>query len=201
MPNICILCIKPTLKSSNSKISFHVFPTCPKKRLVWIQRCKLMNQEVLPRHKICSFHFKPTCFKVNAKRRILHPDAVPTIFEKRYAKKNNLRNKIVKVLGQTNDCNEKKEIGHQNQQSHNISSTKAAKKKVIGPKRVISNLEAARDVYEHLHNIAISQKKKIDKLDETIKELEDEKSYFMSHLKLVNVKISMVNQMKNKNNQ
>ncbi|XP_060848046.1 THAP domain-containing protein 2-like [Rhopalosiphum padi] len=195
MPTVCVLCIRPTLKRFNSKISFHVFPTCPKKRQIWIKRCKLTNQEVLPRHKICSFHFKPTCFKVNAKRRILHPDAVPTIFEKRYVKKKNLPNKIIKE-----DCN-KKEIVHQNQQSCNISSTKPTQKEVIGPKRIISPLESTRNVLEHLQNIATSQKKKIDNLDTTIKKLEEEKAYFMSQLELATVRISMVNQMNNKNNQ
>ncbi|XP_026819952.1 THAP domain-containing protein 2-like [Rhopalosiphum maidis] len=194
MPSVCILCIRPRLKRFNSKISFHVFPTCPKKRQIWIKSCKLTNQEVLPRHKICSFHFKPTCFKVDAKRRILHSDAVPTIFEKRYVKKSNLPNKIVKE--RTKDSKKKKETGLQNQQSHNISSTKATKKKVVGPKGIISNLEDARDVFKHLQNIATNQKKKINNLDKTIKKLEDKKSYFMSQLKLANVKIPMVDQIK-----
>jgi len=58
------------------------FPLCPKKRQIWLNRCRLTNAEISPNCKICSFHFEPTCFKSGVKRRILYPDAVPTIFKK-----------------------------------------------------------------------------------------------------------------------
>lgn len=72
------------------------FPACPKKRQIWLNQCRLTNKEVLPNRKICSFHFEPTCFKSNVKRRLLHPDAVPTIFENSHVKTRNLPLKIVK---------------------------------------------------------------------------------------------------------
>jgi len=74
------------------------FPSCPKKRQIWLNRCKLANEEVLPNRKICSFHFEPTCFKTGLKRRLLYPDAVPTIFGKAHVKTTNLPLKNVKGI-------------------------------------------------------------------------------------------------------
>lgn len=63
------------------------FPSCPEKRQIWINRCGLTDQEVLPYAKLCSFHFEPTCFKSKLKRRLLNRNALPTIFVKNHVKK------------------------------------------------------------------------------------------------------------------
>ncbi|KAL5236705.1 hypothetical protein ACI65C_004115 [Semiaphis heraclei] len=129
MSKVCILCEKPVLKYSISKMSLHVFPSCPKKRQIWLNHCGLSNKEVLPNRKICSFHFEPTCFKSGVKRRVLYPDAVPTIFGNDLVKTTNLSLKNVK--GRPKNCTKKK-IAVQNRKSRNISSVKAAKKVVDG---------------------------------------------------------------------
>ncbi|XP_025202186.1 THAP domain-containing protein 2-like isoform X2 [Melanaphis sacchari] len=77
--NTCIVC-KSTRKHLRSNYSLHAFPICLKERQVWLNQCKL-TKEVLPSHKICSYHFEPTCFKPGLKKRTLYPDAIPTIFD------------------------------------------------------------------------------------------------------------------------
>ncbi|XP_050062133.1 THAP domain-containing protein 2-like isoform X2 [Aphis gossypii] len=108
--NSCILCVKSMIKFKlGSKITLHKFPTCPERRQDWINRCQLTNQEVLPKHKLCSLHFEPTCFKSSEKKRILYQNAVPTIFEVgRY----NYKRRVFK--GKSKDC-VKMEIACQDQ--------------------------------------------------------------------------------------
>jgi len=74
------------------------FPTCPKNRQIWIKKCRLANEEVLPNSKVCSFHFEPTCFKSGVKRRLLYLDAVPTIFGNGRVKTLNLPSKNMKGI-------------------------------------------------------------------------------------------------------
>lgn len=190
MSNVCVLCVKPLIKYLRSRISLHVFPACPKKRQIWLNQCKLTNKEVLPNRKICSFHFEPTCFKSNAKRRILNPDAVPTIFENSRVKK------IVK--GGRKSFNKKGIVG-QNRQSHDIPLTRAAKKRISSPNCVSQDIlqtNPAIEVFDHVKRIATNRKRKLDEHDEPITELKKNKLSFMSLLKLVKIQISLANRIK-----
>ncbi|XP_026819995.1 uncharacterized protein LOC113558688 [Rhopalosiphum maidis] len=173
--NNCILCVKSAIKYPSSKISLHLFPACPKRRQVWLNNCKLTNQEVLPNRKICSFHFEPTCFKSTERRRILYSNAVPTIFGNGLVTKKNLSSKIVK--GRSKDSNI--EITCQKRQCHNISLVKVGK-----------------EVFEHVKSIATNRKREFDELGGAVTKLKSKKSSFMSVLKLVRIQISLGNKIK-----
>ncbi|XP_022181412.1 uncharacterized protein LOC111041446 [Myzus persicae] len=97
--SVCILCVKPALKYTKSRVSLHKFPVCPNKRQIWLNRCRLTDEQILPHHKICSLHFKRSCFKPGTMRRKLYRDAEPTIFKKGHAKITNtpLKNLEVKT--------------------------------------------------------------------------------------------------------
>ncbi|XP_050063601.1 uncharacterized protein LOC114128751 isoform X2 [Aphis gossypii] len=167
--NNCILCVKSVLKYYPSfKISLHLFPACPIRRKVWINRCKLTNQKVLPNHKICSLHFEPTCFKSTKKRRILYPNAIPTIFEKGLVTKKKLPTRIVK--GKLKDC-DKIDIARQNQQSPNMLVTKTTKTGNFNSKREsrgISQIKVDKEVFGPMKSITTSRKRKFDELNETV---------------------------------
>ncbi|XP_016662670.1 THAP domain-containing protein 2-like [Acyrthosiphon pisum] len=180
MSNVCVLCVKPLIKYLRSRISLHVFPTCPKKRQIWLNQCRLTNEEVLPNRKICSFHFESTCFKSNAKRRILHADAVPTIFVNSHVKK------IVK--GGPKNFNKKGIVG-ENRQSQDIPLTRAAKKKISSRNYVSHDIlpkNPATEVHDRVKSIATNRKRKLE-LDKPITELKKNKLSYMSLLKLVNI--------------
>ncbi|KAL4127333.1 hypothetical protein QTP88_011508 [Uroleucon formosanum] len=197
MSKVCVLCAKPLIKYPRPRISLHVFPACPKKRQIWLNQCRLTNKEVLPNRKICSFHFEPTCFKSNVKRRLLHPDAVPTIFKNSHVKRRNLPLKTVK--GRSANCN-KKGIVCQNRQSLDDKPlTRAAKKKISGQNCVSRNIlpiNPVIKVFDHTKSIATNRKRKLDELDEPITKLKKNKLSFMSLLKLVKIQISLANHIK-----
>ncbi|KAE9528621.1 hypothetical protein AGLY_012196 [Aphis glycines] len=93
--NNCVVCKRSPKKYqekyTSSNMSLHSFPSRPERRQIWLNQCGLTDEEVLPFGKICSFHFEPTCFKSSKlKRRLLHLDAVPTIFVKDCIKKTNM---------------------------------------------------------------------------------------------------------------
>ncbi|CAH1731500.1 uncharacterized protein LOC114122505 [Aphis gossypii] len=93
--NNCVVCKrspkKYQAKYTSSNMSLHSFPSRPERRQIWLKRCGLTDEEVLPFGKICSFHFEPTCFKSSKlKRRLLHLDAVPTIFVEDCIKETNV---------------------------------------------------------------------------------------------------------------
>ncbi|XP_060848202.1 THAP domain-containing protein 2-like [Rhopalosiphum padi] len=138
---ICILCVEPVHKYPRSKMSLHSFPLCPKKRQIWLNRCRLTNAEILPNCKICSFHFEPTCFKSGVKRRILYPDAVPTIFKNDRFEMANTPLKNTKESQKK--CN-KNGIAVEIYQSHNISLTRAAKKVISVQDRQLRNVVLTR---------------------------------------------------------
>uniref|UniRef100_A0A2S2NEE5 THAP domain-containing protein 2 n=1 Tax=Schizaphis graminum TaxID=13262 RepID=A0A2S2NEE5_SCHGA len=137
----CILCVEPVLKYPRSRMSLHSFPSCPKKRKIWLNRCRLTNAEVLPNCKICSFHFEPTCFKSGVKRRILHPDAVPTIFKKGRIEMANTSLKNIKE--RQKKCN-KNGTAVEIYQSRNISLTRAAKKMISVQDHQLRNFVSPR---------------------------------------------------------
>ncbi|XP_027849140.1 uncharacterized protein LOC114128757 isoform X2 [Aphis gossypii] len=83
----CLLCKKPSYKRYKAQATFHAFPKCPIQRRVWMNICNVTNLIDLRYRKICSFHFEPECYEKNTKRRLLKPDAIPTIFVKRFMKK------------------------------------------------------------------------------------------------------------------
>ncbi|CAH1732436.1 THAP domain-containing protein 1-like [Aphis gossypii] len=108
---ICVACKKTGQKYyTYPNTSFHTFPSCPEKRQIWMNRCGLTDREVLRCSKICSFHFKPTCFNTKLKRHMLHRDAVPTIFVEDHVKKTNMP--IKKNEEKPKNCN-KNEIPFQ----------------------------------------------------------------------------------------
>ncbi|KAF0763011.1 THAP domain-containing protein 2 [Aphis craccivora] len=195
--NNCILCVKSVLKYYPSfKISLHLFPACPIRRQVWINHCKLTNQKVLPNHKICSLHFEPTCFKSTEKRRILYPNAIPTIFEKGLVTKKKLPKRIVK--GKLKDC-DKIDLARQNQQSPNMLVTKATKTGNFGSKREshdLSRIKVDKEVFGPMKSIATSRKRKFDELNGTVTKLRSNKLFFMSLLNLVRIQISLGNKIK-----
>ncbi|KAL5236718.1 hypothetical protein ACI65C_004128 [Semiaphis heraclei] len=197
MSNVyCVLCVKPLLKYPNNRISFHVFPACPKKRKIWLKQCRLTNKEVLPNRKICSIHFEPTCFKSNLKRRILYPDAVPTIFGKNIFKTTSLPSNIVK--GRTKNRN-KNAIADQNRQSRGKSLTRAAKKGIAGSNHKPRDILPTKPDSKVFHNVkgnATNRKRKLDMHDEPITAFKKNKSSFMSLLKLVRIQISLANGIK-----
>lgn len=49
--------------------------------------CKVSPQVDVTYRKICSFHFEPECFDETKKKRLLKPNAVPTIFVQRFMRK------------------------------------------------------------------------------------------------------------------
>ncbi|KAL5236701.1 hypothetical protein ACI65C_004111 [Semiaphis heraclei] len=182
MSKDCILCEKPVLKYSISKMSLHVFPSCPKKRQIWLNHCGLSNKEVLPNRKICSFHFEPTCFKSGVKRRVLYPDAVPTIFGNDLVKTTNLSLKNVK--GRPKNCTKNK-IEVQDCKSHNISSVNAAKK--VDDGQNVKSCDVTPRVFTHaaferLYRILENQILQLNELEVTIAELK-RKSYHLCNLK------------------
>ncbi|CAI6353825.1 unnamed protein product [Macrosiphum euphorbiae] len=190
MSKVCVLCVKPLIKCLRSRISLHVFPACPKKRQIWLNQCRLTNEEVLPNRKICSFHFESTCFKSNAKKRILHPDAVPTIFVNSHVKT------IVK--GGPKNFNKKGIVG-QNRRSHDIPLTRAAKKRISSRNCVSHEILPTNppiDVSDHVKSIATNRKRKLDDHDEPITELKNNKLSFMSILKLVKIQMSLAKSIK-----
>jgi len=109
----CILCKKPSYKKFKNQAAFHSwvlwlillkclgtinlisrilklcvrFPKCPIQKKVWMNICNVTDQVNLEYRKICSFHFEPECYEKNKKKRLLKPDAIPTIFVKRFMKK------------------------------------------------------------------------------------------------------------------
>ncbi|XP_060856865.1 uncharacterized protein LOC132934566 [Metopolophium dirhodum] len=196
MSNVCILCEKPVLKYSVSKMSVHTFPSCPKKRQIWLDLCKLANEEVLPNRKICSFHFEPTCFKTGLKRRLLYRDAVPTIFGNGHVKSTNLPLKIAK--GRPKNCT-KNGIVVQNSKSR-ISLAKAARKVVavqnresrdVTP-RVVTNADIDR-----INSIVESQIDELNELGGFLIELKKERLSLASLLELlVRKQITLGNSIK-----
>ncbi|KAE9543615.1 hypothetical protein AGLY_002415 [Aphis glycines] len=220
LPNhkICSLHFKPTCFKSNVKrrilypdavptvfgkgqikrtdLPFKTLKACPIRRQVWINRCKLTNQKVLPNHKICSLHFEPTCFKSTEKRRILYPNAIPTIFEKGLVTKKKLPTRIVK--GKLKDC-DKIDIARQNQQSPNMLVTKTTKTGNFNSKREsrgISQIKVDKEVFGPMKSIATSRKRKFDELNGTVTKVRNKKLFFMSLLNLVRIQISLRNKIK-----
>ncbi|XP_022180186.1 THAP domain-containing protein 2-like [Myzus persicae] len=196
MPNVCVLCVKPLLKNPSTRISFHVFPACPKKRQIWLKQCRLANKDVLPNRKICSFHFEPTCFKSNVKRRILYPDAVPTIFGNGRVQTKNKPLKIAK--GRKTNRNKKGSAG-QNRQSRDTSLARAAKKGIATSNRKSRDVlptKPAIKVLDRVKSNVTKRKRKLEELDEPITKLKKNKLSFMSLLKLVKIQFSLAKGIK-----
>ncbi|XP_026819818.1 uncharacterized protein LOC113558532 [Rhopalosiphum maidis] len=210
---ICILCVEPMLKYPRSKMSLHSFPLCPKKRQIWLNQCRLTNAEVSPNCKICSFHFEPTCFKSGVKRRVLHSNAVPTIFKEGRFEMANTPLKNTKE--KQKKCN-KNGIAVKNYQSRNISLTRATKKVINVQDRQLRNVVLTRatkkvitdqtcqscdisqtkfvkEVFERVVSIVTNKKRELDELDGTIMKLEKEKSSLISQLEGVRSQISLAN--------
>jgi len=74
------------------------FPKCPIQKKIWIKKCKLTTISPFKYPKLCSFHFELGCFKENTKTRILKPDAIPTIFVRRFMKKKLFEDGILKGI-------------------------------------------------------------------------------------------------------
>ncbi|KAF0764133.1 THAP domain-containing protein 2-like [Aphis craccivora] len=93
----CLMCKKPTyIRYKKFQASFHSFPKCPIQKKIWIKKCKLTTISPFKYPKLCSFHFELGCFKENTKTRILKPDAIPTIFVRRFMKKKLFEDGILK---------------------------------------------------------------------------------------------------------
>ncbi|XP_015367644.1 PREDICTED: uncharacterized protein LOC107164362 [Diuraphis noxia] len=175
MSKVCVLCLKPVLKYSIPKMSLHVFPSCPKKRQIWLNQCRLSHKDILPNRKICSLHFKPTCFKSGLKRRVLYPDAIPTIFGNGIVKTTKLPLKNVK--GRSKNCT-KKGIVVQNRKSRDISSVKAANTVVNGQNRqscAVTPRVVTHADFDRINSILENQIAELNGLEGVLTELNKEK--------------------------
>ncbi|XP_003242072.1 uncharacterized protein LOC100575045 [Acyrthosiphon pisum] len=180
MSNVCLLCEKPVLKYSISKVSLHAFPSCPKKRQIWLNQCKLANEKILPNRKICSIHFEPRCFNTSVKRRVLYRDAVPTIFGNGHAKTTNLPLKITK--GRPKNCTKN---GIVVQKSKSLISLPKAAKKVVADQNRESRAVKQRAHFDRFNSILDSEVHEINELRDFLTELNKAKSSLPSLLELL----------------
>ena len=80
-------CAYGICRNSNLKrpdLSFHTFPSEPKRRKKWTECCQRKDKEfkVTQHSSVCSLHFKKDDFKVTLTgRRMLKPTAVPNSIE------------------------------------------------------------------------------------------------------------------------
>ncbi|KAE9524324.1 hypothetical protein AGLY_015363 [Aphis glycines] len=170
---ICVVCKKTGQKYYTSpNTSFHSFPTCPEKRQIWMNRCGLTDKEVLRFGKICSFHFKPTCFNTKLKRLRLYRDAVPTIFVEDHVMKTNMP--IKKNEEKPKNCN-KNEIPLQSYDVCDVS-VKMVDFLCYSPSDILSTSSEKKCQTCDLHYEALKEMNKIvkDAFDE--KKKEDEKT-------------------------
>ena len=87
MPHCAVpLCTNGRRKTKGSDISYHRLPSGPL-RDVWLRNLRRANLRDHGYTYVCSTHFTPDCFETNTglipgfkKRKILKPQAVPTIF-------------------------------------------------------------------------------------------------------------------------
>lgn len=80
-------CHVPTCDNNereNKNVSFHEIPSVYERRISWLKEIEKYypNLKVHDRWKICSVHFRPECFRTDAKNRVLlKRGSVPTIFK------------------------------------------------------------------------------------------------------------------------
>ncbi|KAI8432217.1 hypothetical protein MSG28_004667 [Choristoneura fumiferana] len=68
------------LTESDQRISFHRFPKEPDLRNKWIQNVNRESWTPSPYSRLCSLHFHKSCYRKGFQTKVLHSDAVPTIF-------------------------------------------------------------------------------------------------------------------------
>ncbi|XP_073962529.1 THAP domain-containing protein 1 B-like [Choristoneura fumiferana] len=68
------------LTESDQRISFHRFPKEPDLRNKWKQNVNRESWTPSPYSRLCSLHFHKSCYRKGFQTKVLHSDAVPTIF-------------------------------------------------------------------------------------------------------------------------
>ncbi|ESO98018.1 hypothetical protein LOTGIDRAFT_60011, partial [Lottia gigantea] len=82
MPRRCVVGGCSNEKVEYLNISIHLFPSEPKLRRIWeknVQNTRV-DWSATKWSNICSVHFNEDCFDSRPMKRVLKPDAVPTIF-------------------------------------------------------------------------------------------------------------------------